>query len=137
MSFGCVLIGWIVMVAYLFWRYYAHAEVSPRWYSMPLAIAGTSWKYVGPTWALLVLPLFILVRPDRRLWGFLICGPLLATAGFLIMASISRFNYAYPFGLLWLLAAICGGATGVASSFVQRSLTIRNQEAEQGGDGDA
>lgn len=131
-SFGCILLGWAAMILYLFARYYQYSDDSPQWYSMPAAIAVVSLGYVGAVWALLVLPLFLLLRPSRRFWSPFFCVPTFAVAGFLIMAVYTRFNYAHPFGLIWLLATICGGATGLVSAIAQRQLAARIKQAEQG-----
>ena len=130
-SFGCMLVGWLTMLAYTFWRYSEHAGVSPRWHTMPVAITIGSARYVGPTWLLMVLPLFLFVRPAAAFWRLFLCVPVFAAAGLLIMATLTGFNYVYPWNLMWLLAAICGGSTGLASAIVQRFWMRRTQETEQ------
>ncbi len=125
------------MLVYLFLRYYSYSDVSPQWFFMPLTVGQYSVWYVGLTWLLLVLPLFLFVHPASVFWRPWVCIPLFAVAGLLIMAGRSGFNSAYPFSLLWLLAAICGGATGFFSALVQRHLTSKTKRAEQAMGGDA
>lgn len=123
-SLGCVVVGWSIMLLYLFWRYSEHAGASPRWYAMPVLITYQSLRYVGLTWLLLVLPLFLMIRPGAAFWRLFLCVPAFAGAGLLTMAFVTDFNYLYPWGLIWLLATICGAATGLAAAIVQR-LTAR------------
>jgi hypothetical protein len=131
-SFGCVLLGWLAMSIFMILRSLEYASISPNWYAMPLTISMYSLPYVVATWLVLVFPVYSLVPCSSRFWFPPIGTLAFAAAGFLIMASITRFSYMVPLYVrLWLLATIVGAVTGICCSLMQRRLKNALNQAEQ------
>ena len=131
-SFGCVLLGWLAMCIFTILRSLEYASTSPHWYAMPMTISLYSLPYVVATWLVLVFPIYCLVPYSSRFWFPPIGTLVFSVAGFLIMASITRFSYMVPLYVrLWLLAAIVGAVTGLCCSIMQRRLKNAMTQAEQ------
>jgi len=126
LSLGCVFVGWIVLGVYLVWEYYV-AEAWSHWLGMPAMIVAVSWMIVGAIWLVVILPMFLLVRYDRRVWNIFICAPFLATMSLLIMAVLSG-PLVFEFGHF---SVIFGAATGLASSIVHWRFSTKIKQAEQ------
>lgn len=129
-SIACSITGWLAMIAYLFISYFQHADVSPRWFAMPLVIGYSSLVVIAGVWLLVVLPAFVIIRPSSWFWRFPVTPVILGSLGVLVVAFRTHFNYAYPWGRFWLIAGIVGFATGLAASVFQRHLHKRITQAE-------
>jgi hypothetical protein len=131
-SFACTVIGWLAMIAYLFCTYLKFADVSPRWYAMPVTIGYVALIPILVVWLVAVLPVFCLVRPSSWFWRFPLPAFAFGALGLLIVAARTNFNYFGISGRMWVLATIVGFSTGAACSIFQRRLHRRlTQHAEQ------
>ena len=121
-SFACVLCGWGFMMIYLLATYAEYASVNPRWYGMPMVFGLYSLPYIGGVWLLLVLPLFCLVQHRSRLWAWYVSPLVFAFVGFMVMSFFFKFSYNQTTSRIAWLAALVGGATGLACFIWQRRM---------------
>jgi hypothetical protein len=110
------------MIIYLLVSYAQYAPVNPRWFGMPLVFGFYSLPYVGSVWLLLVLPLFCAIRHRSRFWAWYITPPSFALIGFVVMSFLFKFSYNHTTSRIAWLAALVGGATGLACVIWQRRL---------------
>jgi hypothetical protein len=121
LSFACVVAGWIVMMAYVLLLHPAHSDSASQWYPTSMVIGLLSLGLMKKIWLFLILPLFLIVRPNSHFWSIYFIPFFLAALGLLFAATISGFNYSDQFfDLLSLPMTICSGATGFACAVVQR-----------------
>lgn len=113
------------MMAYLTFLYVPFAADNLRWFSMPMVFGTSSLPYIGGMWLILVLPLFCLLPHRAPLWRWYFISPVLALVGFLMMSVLFKFDYNRTTIRVAKLAAIVGGATGLACSFTQHRLSKR------------
>jgi hypothetical protein len=120
------IIGWIALEL-LSWYgndYFNHWSWYLVWDSLAMFVL--MGMLIVPVWSVILLPLYLLVPRSSFLWSPLVCVPLGAFAGFLIMqAEFACQEYVvyhagghHAFEFVWLSipAAIIGGVTCLAGT---------------------
>jgi hypothetical protein len=130
LSFGCAFVAWMFMMVFVLLRYYDH-PVRGEWFPVWWGIAVFSSVFYIRIYLVLILPIFLLVRPQNYFWSIYISPIFLTTVGFVI--SKYGFNSQIVDPILentWLPVTIGCAAMGLVSAMVQGLVAKRMRRAE-------
>ncbi len=118
------------MMVFVLLRYYDH-PVRGEWFPVWWGIGFFSSVFYIRIYLILILPIFLLVRPQNYFWSIYISPIFLTAAGFVI--SKYGFNSYIVDPILetsWLPVTIGCAAMGLISVMVQRLIAKRMSGAE-------
>lgn len=130
LSFVCAFLAWMVMMVFVLLHYYEH-PVRGGWFPMWWVIAVFSSVFYIRIYLILILPIFLLVRPQNYFWSIYISPIFLTAVGWIISKYGFNSHIVDPiFEKSWLPVTIGCAAMGLTSVIVQRLVAKRMRRAE-------
>ena len=112
-TFIAVLAGWfagLLGVAIIYWAGIGGAQREAALGGI-LVTGFYMWFFIIPVWVVMLIPLYLFVRPSSPLWRPYVCTSFGTVAGLAIAAILTGADMAVEMWSFYILAAIVGGVT--------------------------